>query len=138
MSIETHSDDPTWLPLVRAGIFEALPDPLNWEDTPELAHFIDGYVVSEVAGLGSLRIWANVRAEAANETESWSGTALELWCCLFYEHRRYRHFGEDPTGQDRYLLHALCSALRRELVGLPTADRAEITRLFIPLEPPQP
>ncbi|MCX6304066.1 MAG: hypothetical protein NT040_03770 [Bacteroidetes bacterium] len=28
-------------------------------------------------------------------------TLTELRACLFYEQRRYRHFGEDPEGKDR-------------------------------------
>lgn len=34
-------------------------------------------------------------------------TLTELRACLFYEQRRYRHFGEDPEGGDREYINYL-------------------------------
>ena len=36
----------------------------------------------------------------------------ELRGCLFFEQRRYRHFGEDPSGEDMRYIVALLSAIR--------------------------
>jgi hypothetical protein len=132
----TPPDHPEWLHQVRVGAFEAIPDPLSWEDSCQLAHFINGYAVSEAKGWGLLRRWANDRIRQAARTGEWSGIALELWCCLFYEHRRYRHFGEEPTGPDLELLNLLCATLRQELVALCPRERQALVSLFEPQEPP--
>ena len=34
-------------------------------------------------------------------------TLTELRACLFYEQRRYHHFGEDPDGEDRDYIKGL-------------------------------
>ncbi|MCL5952138.1 MAG: BREX-1 system adenine-specific DNA-methyltransferase PglX [Chloroflexi bacterium] len=43
---------------------------------------------------------ANPRLEKYQQTHKWEGTFEELRCCLFYEQRRWRHFGYDPEGED--------------------------------------
>ncbi|WP_278117775.1 hypothetical protein [Mesorhizobium sp. WSM4887] len=48
-------------------------------------------------------------------TGEWQGTALELWLCLFFQHRAHRHMGLeeiDPSLDD------LCDALRKALSRL--------------------
>jgi hypothetical protein len=79
--------------------FSALPDPLLYNQTSRFSHLIDGYRVSDDLGWPILRAWANERGAEAARDGIWRGTALELWCVLFYERRRYRHAGEgDPAG----------------------------------------
>lgn len=41
---------------------------------------------------------ANEKLKQYNETGKWEGTFEELRCCLFFEQRRYHHFGEGPEG----------------------------------------
>ena len=41
-----------------------------------------------------------------------AASALTLWVALFGEHRRWRHFGYEPGGQDLLYLDSLCEALR--------------------------
>ena len=113
-----------WLRLVRAGQFNAMPDPFTWDISHDFAHLINGYTLSQQAGLGQLGLLANACFDDAQETGHWSGTALELWCCLFFEHRRYRHMGEgEPTGSDLDLLNRLCTRLRLELQTLTDEER---------------
>lgn len=128
----TSSRQPDWLHRVRAGEFEAIPQPFTWDQSCDLAHLINGYAVSEALGRGVLSEWANDRNDEAARTGDWSDSALDLWCCLFYEHRRYRHFGEEPTGSDRKLLDWLCAALRRRLIELPADERAALLRYAQP------
>ena len=41
-------------------------------------------------------------------------TLTELRACLFYEQRRYHHFGEDPEGEDReYINHIVSEIAQR-------------------------
>jgi len=41
----------------------------------------------------------------------WQGSFEELRCCLFYEQRRWRHFGTGPTGDQLMGLQALFLAV---------------------------
>lgn len=43
---------------------------------------------------------ANRRRQEYAKSGEWNGTFEELRCCLFFEQRRYRHFGEGPGGED--------------------------------------
>ena len=60
----------------------------------------------------------------------WRGTARELWLCLFFEHRRWRHFGEYPKGNDLKLLDDLCRVLREQLLLVQGDERAELLKLL--------
>jgi hypothetical protein len=116
-----------WLARVRAGDFSALPEPLRYKDTLHFSHLLNGYFVSEDMNWPLLRIWANERRDEAEQTGSWRGTALELWCCLFYERRRYRHGGEgDPTGLELVPLDRLCATLREKLQSVTAGEHALI------------
>jgi len=128
-----HNDkEPDWLQRVRRGDFNALPAPFTWNKTGELAHLIHGYRISESLGMGPLRIWANQRINEARRSGQWGGTALELWLCLFYEHRRYRHMGEgDPEGDELRLLNELCRNLRERLQRVDTEERATIANCIL-------
>lgn len=134
MSSWSNTDE-LWLAHVRAGNFSALPDPLRYGQTPRFAHLINGYFTSEDMGWGLLRVWANERRDEAEFMGQWRGTALELWCCLFFEHRRYRHGGDgDLTGPDFEPLDRLCATLREKLQQLTTGEHALILHfLAMPL-----
>lgn len=41
---------------------------------------------------------ANEKLKQYRESGKWEGTFDELRCCLFFEQRRYHHFGEGPDG----------------------------------------
>jgi hypothetical protein len=131
--------EPSWIERARRGDFAALPDSFTWDKTSEFAHLIHGYRISESLGLGPLQIWANQRINEARRSGQWTGTALELWLCLFYEHRRYRHMGEgDPEGDELSLLNQLCTQLRKKLQYLDVDEHtAIISAILISTPPPE-
>ena len=55
---------------------------------------------------------ANQRLDVYRQTGKWAGTFPELRCCLFFEQRRWRHFGEDPEGKELTALQDLYRALQ--------------------------
>lgn len=118
-------NETAWLDRVRHGDFSAMPKGLIWEDSAAFAHLLH-YDVSVALGLGELAIWANERADEAAMTGSWRGTAIELWLCTFYEHRRFRHFGFEPVAADRDLIARLWQQLRDQLQVIGDEDRATI------------
>lgn len=118
-----------WLSAAREGKFAVLPDPFCWDDSYDFAHIINGYEASEYTGRGELAIWANERRSDANCVGTWVGTALELWLCLFYEHRRFRHLGFDPIGGDLLILNSLCQNLRQSLQNIDSSEIDLIMRL---------
>ena len=112
------SEHPNWLALVLAGDYAAIPKDLAWgDDAAALAHAIDGYALAPALGLGDCGDFANARLDAAARTGRWDGTAIELWICLFFECRRWRHFGTEPGERDRATLNNLCKALRASLTA---------------------
>lgn len=101
-----------WLADVRRGRFEFIPVDLGWEKSAPLAHLIDGYQVFEdLMGL------ANERLDGALRSGKWPGNPLELWGCLFAEHRRARHSGSTATGRELQVYDQLCRTLRAQLVS---------------------
>lgn len=115
-----------WLDRARAGDFSSMPEAFTWEDAGAFAHLLHGYDVSSALNLGELAFWANERADEAAMTGSWRGTAIELWLCLFYEHRRFRHFGFEPAGTDRDQIARLWRQLRDQLQVIGDDERATI------------
>lgn len=122
------SEDDDWLDRVRGGDFATIPHGLTWLQSARLAHLLNGYETSRALGLGDLHVWANERAEEAARTGSWRGTAIELWLCLFYEHRRWRHFGEEPEGEERARIDRLSRQLRQRLGATDEQARGIILR----------
>jgi hypothetical protein len=108
---------PEWAGHLLQGDFDAVPDPLVWEDGSMLALMFDGYELSMLLGLGHCGKFANNIHRQANVSGQWSGSAIELWLCIFFEDRRWRHFGESPEGDDLQELDVLCSAFRRTLIS---------------------
>ena len=122
---DSSGHEVAWLDRIRAGDFSAIPEAFTWEDSAAFAHLLH-YDVSVALGLGELALWANERADEAAMAGSWRGTAIELWLCAFYEHRRYRHFGFEPVGSDRDLIGRLWQQLRSQLQTIGNDERAAI------------
>jgi len=120
------TEDGHWLDRVRVGDFAAIPHAPTWLQSARLAHLLNGYAASRALGLGDLHGWANERADEAARTGSWRGSAIELWLCLFYEHRRWRHFGEEPEGGERKLIARLERQLRSQIQVIGCEERATI------------
>jgi len=99
------------------GDFSALPDHPNWDDLQVLALSINGYELSEALELGHCGDIANALAENYQSTGKWEGNSLELWLCLFFEQRRWRHYGYSPEdSEDAWsTILALYTALKQQL-----------------------
>ena len=110
-------DEPSWLEDVLGGDFDAIPDPLVWDQAQGLALLIDGYGLAPNLGLGDCGEFANAKSKEARRSKHWLGSAVELWICQFFEQRRWRHFDSDPVGEDKQHLDALCTALRNALIS---------------------
>ena len=54
---------------------------------------------------------ANQRLQQYQETGEWEGSFEELRCCLFFEQRRYRHFGRGPEGEEYQAIQDLYKAI---------------------------
>jgi hypothetical protein len=54
---------------------------------------------------------ANRKAAEFRSTGWWGGTFEELRCCLFFEQRRWRHFGDEPQGDALAMIQALHQAI---------------------------
>jgi hypothetical protein len=111
-------DKPPFWDAVTRGDFGALPENATWDEINPFALLISGYEEAERHGLGDCGEFANARLEAYRDTGEWRGNALELWCCLFFEQRRWRHFGHEPQGEDFGAILALYQALRRALTSM--------------------
>jgi len=73
-----------------------------WDDLPELASRV-------------LQRWTRSRALPA--------TLDELRGCLFYEQRRWHHFGEEPTGRSAEYMRAMVEAIAGLCAGVPRTMR---------------
>jgi hypothetical protein len=122
--LEHGAREEPWLSEVAAGKWSAIPEDFSWDRSCGFAQLINGYEVALALGLAGAGEFANERHRAAEQSGTWEGTALELWICLFFEHRRYRHFGRGPEGRGLVLLNALCQQLRAALVEEEQAGRA--------------
>jgi len=77
----------------------------------EYALTVDGYGYTK-ANLGvECGDLANQKLEAYERYGTWQGSFQELRCCLFFEQRRWHHFGTDPVGNQLLGLQALFLAI---------------------------
>lgn len=124
MEAKTLEDElQEWEKLARAGDFSRLPKPFLWRESAVLAHFLDGY--REAGGLNELSRFAITKAEEFRSTGQWQGSALELWLCLFFEHRAARHTGSEPGHGDE-----LCGALQDALNKLTRREGRLLAKRF--------
>ncbi len=91
----------------------------GWERLNEFALGYDGYAY-----------WDNLPELAHRSLAHWTRngsqpeTLDELRACLFFEQRRWHHFGDTPSGRSAEYLWALADAIR-DLVT-PTADSGDV------------
>ena len=117
----------SWELQAHEGHFEAVPTPFVWADSATFAHLLNGY---EIMGPDALARLANQKCAAAEAGEGWDGSATNLWMCLFFEHRRWRHAGIDPEGRALHALDSLCEALRERLLAPGEAERKDLMLLL--------
>ncbi len=116
-----------WPDDVQAGIYESMPSPLNWNDADRFVYLFNGYTAMDSEALETI---ANERFDQARRTGIWAGDVRDLWLCLFFEKRRWRHFGDEPIGADRAFLDELCESLRLKMVALDVVERAALAALM--------
>ena len=96
---------------------QVLPSPdADWWQIWEFALAFDGYghwgSFDECADLGNRWAAAYARNKALPES------LTELRTCLFFEQRRWHHFGDDPhETAERYIRDLLAEIRRRVLAG---------------------
>jgi hypothetical protein len=90
---------------------EHIPRPgASWSKIIPFASTFNAY-----SQLGSLEAAAAVGNRRATALTDYSFT--ELRSALFFEYRRYNHFGYDPTTEKMIHLHALVEEIRRRVQG---------------------
>ncbi len=105
-----------WERRALEGDYTAIPKTFRWDGSARFAHFLNGY--DELGGLDRLSDFHHSIAEAQRRSGSWEGSAMDLWLCLFYEHRLARHCGSEAEGPELRRLDALCETLRAALQRL--------------------
>lgn len=100
-----------------SNLLAAIPLELNWLGSERIAHQINGYELSPQLGLGEVAALANGIADQVIAGGEFPDSFEVLWLCLFYEHRRWRHFGTEPESEDRHYLDRLCQAFARQAVS---------------------
>lgn len=85
-------------PELKIGLIPS-PDS-DWNDIEEFALTYDGYSIPGVEELANSRT-----AESLSE----------LRAVLFFEQRRFRHFGYEPTGSDREYIKSLLMSIRTKV-----------------------
>jgi hypothetical protein len=83
----------------------------DWRVFAEFALSFDGYAL---AGDRCAEI-ANASLEAYLRGEPLPATIFDLRCCVFFEQRRWRHFGEYPDDETWGYLDALLKKIQANL-----------------------
>jgi len=91
----------------------------NWNEISLFALSFDGYEFWR--GAGDCGEFANQVLTNWKESEKLPESLSELRSCLFFEQRRYHHFGSSPENEDLEYIHALLTSIR-EKVGQGTQD----------------
>ncbi|MCP2013222.1 hypothetical protein L1280_000350 [Deinococcus sp. HSC-46F16] len=87
----------------------------DWFTLSTFALTFDGYEQS--GGFERCGDLANATLERFNTTGEVSDDLNVLRSCLFFEQRRWRHFGEEPGDRDMRYIRALVEAIRRHVEG---------------------
>lgn len=104
-----------------------------WESIEEFALTYDGYAYwSDVAELGNSTMQRWTRDHVL------PSTMHELRGCLFYEERRWHHFGEEPSGRGAEYVWALLDAVRTRTTFVATLAPAAPSLPSPPIVPPPP
>ena len=105
-----------------------MPNPFTWDQSVKFAHIIDGYGVA--GGVEQCMAITQNAIDSEPDPDDRAASALTLWVALFGEHRRWRHFGYEPGGQDLLYLDALCEELGRRLRALNPAERQRLVAVI--------
>jgi hypothetical protein len=114
---QSPSSDPIWGRIANADLQESnLPPPgAEWGQIGSFALTFDGYAhwgsfdkCAEIANR-----WAAAYAQQQGLPES----LTELRTCLFFEQRRWHHFGYDPDEESITYIRDLVEGIRRSVVA---------------------
>lgn len=89
------------------------PADANWQTIGRFALSFDGYESS--GSFGKCAEIGNKCAQAFLTTGALPHSLTELRTCLFFEQRRWRHYGFDPDEQARTYLGALLDGIREKV-----------------------
>jgi hypothetical protein len=92
------------------------PVTASWHTIVAFALTIDGYNAVGQRKCGQLA--NSVKSEFAKDVSSVETLSLtELRSCLFFEQRRFNHFGHEPQDADRIFINALLQAIQRKITS---------------------
>lgn len=103
----------------------------SWDAVSSFSLSYDGYAY-----------WDDVSELATRRIRGWTRhhtlpTSIdEVRACLFYEQRRWHHFGEDPNGRGEQYVWALLDTLRNLVAARGTAARPASAPVAMRLDPP--
>lgn len=90
-----------------------LPDNADWWQIAEFALTFDGY--SHWGSFDKCAEIANRWAAAYAEERATPESLTELRTCLFFEQRRWRHFGDSPDDESMPYIRALVKGIRNRV-----------------------
>ena len=104
---------PDEVPNERLKASDVPPVTASWQTIVSFAQTIDGY---RAIGQKECAQLANrVKNEFSKNAVSIQTLSLtELRSCLFFEQRRFNHFGHEPLGADRIFINTLLQAIQRK------------------------
>jgi len=86
----------------------------SWQTIVSFALTIDGY--KTIGGRECAQLANRVKTGFTKDAVSIQTLSLtELRCCLFFEQRRFNHFGHEPLAADRMFINNLLEAIRRKV-----------------------
>jgi len=87
-------------------VSDAPPDDASCEEIARFALTFDGYAY-----------WGSSEGCAWEANERRHGTLAELRTCLFFEQRRWRHFGDEPDRDALNYMQSLVTSTRHKISG---------------------
>lgn len=94
---------------------DRLPSSRDHSAVLRFAHTFDGY--SEMGGFEGSARPANAALEWYASCGQLPDSLTQLRNCLFFEHRRWRHYGEDPDPEAQSYIDALMEAIRSKVAA---------------------
>ena len=98
--------EPRYIANAELQLADVPPPDADWNTLTAFALSFNGYQT-----LGSFEVCA----EIANARKS--DTLTNLRACLFFEQRRWRHFGEHPDSEAMSYIRGIVEQIRQKIVG---------------------
>jgi hypothetical protein len=105
---------PDEVPNERLKVSAVPPVTASWDTIVSFAQAIDGY--RAIGQKECAQLCNRVKSELSRNPVSVQMLSLtELRSCLFFEQRRFNHFGHEPLGADRIFINTLLQAIQRKI-----------------------